>query len=124
MSSELQISSSQEQGNVPVTVLKMQGEIDTANAHLVQEAAEKELAAGAKNMILDLTGITYVSSSGLRAIHIIYKSLEPEAGEGGVKSAHLKLVSPPAKVLGIMKAIGFDRFLEVFDSQAEALASF
>jgi len=131
MSSDLQIHVSPEQRLVPVTVFDISGEIGSHNYEQLQSKAIEEYEAGMRNLLLNLTLVPYMSSAGLRSIHAIYKLLEGHDEETQTdpieyvtKSQHLKLLNPPETVLRVIKALGFDLFLEIYIDAEEAIASF
>jgi anti-anti-sigma factor len=121
---------------VPVTILQIEGSIDVQSADELLGQAKAAFDAGARNLVLDLDKVTFLSSSGLRAIHQIFTMLRDETAAdadpavfqgisaGTYKSPHLKLVKPSATVLNVLKMSGFDMFLDIYRDQAEALASF
>ena len=49
-------------------VVELEGELDMANAPLLQEAIENKELAAAKTVVLDLQGLTFLDSTGLRII--------------------------------------------------------
>jgi anti-sigma B factor antagonist len=49
-------------------VIVMEGELDMANAPTLQEAIESEQVAAAENVVLDLQGLTFLDSTGLRVV--------------------------------------------------------
>jgi anti-sigma B factor antagonist len=49
-------------------VVKLEGELDMANAPLLQNAIESAELAAAKTVVLDLQGLTFLDSTGLRII--------------------------------------------------------
>ena len=130
----MEISVSEQQARVPVTILKINGAI-TDNRDLEQQANEA-FKNGSRNILLDLSGVPYMATSGLRALHAIYMLLRanaPEESDDAVKSGiaagtfmspHLKLLSPSAHVLQALKASGYDMFLEIHRNEKQALASF
>jgi anti-anti-sigma factor len=131
----MKIVVSEEKGRVPVTILAVEGEIDAASYQELQQQVEEALSNGTLNLILDLNKVTFVSSSGLRAIHHIYSLLrdwETEGDEvvregmraGTYHSPHLKLVNPSRIVHDVLKQSGFDMFLEIHDDLQRAVASF
>ena len=130
MSSELQITVSQEEGRIPITVFQLTGEIGSHNHEQLQNRASEAIEAGTQYLILDLTDLTYMSSAGLRAMHAIYNMLRwtdeaMEADQGGsVKSPYLKLLSPPPDILRVINAIGFSDFVEIHNTLEQAVASF
>ncbi len=63
--SQLQLDVRQESDRV---VIAMDGELDMANAPALQTAIESEQLAGAENVVLDLQGLTFLDSTGLRVV--------------------------------------------------------
>ncbi len=132
----MDITVTQEQGRVPVTVLHINGSVDASSYEQLQSRAEQSIREGATHLLLDLTQVPYLSSAGLRAINHVYNLFhkastraEDEARKQGLrtgkyKSHHLKLLSPNPRVLEVLKTTGFDMFLEIHDSQQEAVDSF
>ena len=129
----MDISSWQESGQIPVTILQLKGDL-TAEEQLVDKA-QAVFQDGARDIILDLGGVPYISSAGLRAIHVIYmllRSADPRDEESAVrgitrgtyKSPHLKLVNPSRNGLKALTTSGYDLFLDIHDSIPKAVASF
>ena len=132
----MEIVVSQMQGRIPVTVFQLKGEIDANCYEQLQAEAHKAHETGTKDIIIDLSQVKYISSSGLRAFHHIFILLRTNAAnesdeamkkglaDGAFKSPHLKLVNPPATVRDVLKTSGFDMFLEIHSNINEAVASF
>ena len=129
----MDISSWQESGQIPVTILQLKGDL-TTEEQLVDKA-QAVFQEGARDIILDLGGVPYISSAGLRAIHVIYmllRSADPQDEEtavrgiarGTYKSPHLKLVKPSRNGLKALTTSGYDLFLDIHDSIPKAVASF
>lgn len=122
--SAMSILVGQEQGNVPVTVLKIEGDIDAGSYKALQDKASEVIEAGATNILLDLGQVAYMGSAGFRAIHAIANMLNTEGEEGMYRSQHVKLLNPQGEVARVIKTLGFDSFLEIHDDRAAAIASF
>jgi hypothetical protein len=132
----MEIVVSTKEGRVPITIFSVKGEISAASYEQLQQQAQDAFTAGMRNLILDLTDVTFVSSAGLRAIHHIFSLLQaafPEESneamrkgvkEGTFKSPHLKLVHPTRNVHETLKTAGFDMFLEIHPNRQAAIASF
>lgn len=132
----MEIAVSQEQGRVPVTVFHIQGDLSAATYEQFEKRAQEAIQSGTRNLILDLAGVPYMSSAGLRALHQVYKSLRGDSAAesdqavhagiaaGTFRSPHLKLVNTPPRVLQVLKLSGFDMFLEIHKNLKEAVASF
>lgn len=135
MASTTQVTISQEQGRVPVTIFQVQGDIDVNSYEELQTKAEEAHQAGMRNLLLDLTNVKYVGSAGLRALHQIFdmlrdaspeddKALKRGLMDGSYKSAHFKLLNPSREVTNVLTTSGFDMFLEIHTDRKKALASF
>jgi anti-anti-sigma regulatory factor len=132
----MEIVVSQMQGRVPVTVFQIKGNIDANFYDQLVAQAQAAFEAGTRDLILDLTQVKYMSSSGLRALHSIFVMLRSSApgesdeamkkglSDGTFKSPHLKLVNPSPAVRDVIKTTGFDMFLEIHRNLKEAVASF
>lgn len=130
----MEIAVSQDQGRVPVTVFRLSGPV-TDSAELEQRAASA-VAEGMQNLLIDLSGVPYMATAGLRALHAIYSMLRssaPEESDSAVKSGimagtfyspHLKLLKPSPHVLEALSTAGYDMFLQIHSDYQEALASF
>lgn len=81
MASPLKITVSQEQGQVPVTVFYLVGDIDGSSYEELQTQAKSAYEAGTQYLLLDLTKVKYMSSAGLRALHNIFDLLNAKASE-------------------------------------------
>jgi anti-sigma B factor antagonist len=62
---QLQIEVRQEADRV---VVKLEGELDMANSPLLQESMQTDELAATKTVVLDLQGLTFLDSTGLRII--------------------------------------------------------
>ncbi len=132
----MELTVSQEQGRVPVTVIHVKGEVTTDTHDALQTQAKQAIQAGARYIVLDLSHVPYVSSYGIRAISQIFTWLrdvsKDESEEvvnkgmkdGTFKSSHLKLVNPTPRVLTILTTTGIDMFLEIHKDLKQAIASF
>lgn len=132
----MEIAVSHVQGRVPVTVFRIKGEIDVNSYEQLQAQAQAAVQAGARDVLLDLTEVPYISSSGLRAIHHIFTLVRTDSPaesdpalskglrDGTWKSPHFKLLNPQPSVLEILKTTGFDMYLEIHRDLNDAVASF
>ena len=66
-------------------VIRLEGELDLTNAHLVSEAVGETSAPG---VVLDLTGVTFLDSMAVRALDGGHRRLAAE-------QRSLVIVSPP-----------------------------
>jgi anti-anti-sigma factor len=136
MSANLTIEVSAAQAREPVTIFKVEGEVNTNSYEQLQARADQEYAAGMRNLVLDLSQVPYVSSAGLRALHHIFMLLRaptPEESDAAIskglrdgtfKSPHLKLLNPSPAVREVLKVSGFDMYMQSYDTLQEALDAF
>ena len=133
----LNINVTQENSGVPVAVVGLEGELDAASFEEVIATARDLAAQGTTNMLLDLSELSYMGSSGLFAIHSVAlllrgeKPPDPEDGWGAIHAAareetsqHVKLLSPQPQVDRVLERSGLKRFFETSTDRSAALASF
>ena len=134
----MEIKVSTEQGRVPVTVLHVDGNIDSATYESFKSKAIEVIQDGAHYILVDLSHVPFVSSAGLRALHEIFNSLRalhPESNlseeevkkgiaAGTYKSPHLKLLNLSKETRTAFELSGFDLFIETFTDRQTAIASF
>lgn len=130
----------EKQGRVPVTILQPHGSIDASNYRDLIAEANQAYSAGARDLLLDLSNTSYMSSSGLIALQSIGALLrgedppDLEEGWGAFRAVHrdresgmqphFKLLSPQPRVEKVLEMVGFDRFLEIHTDLETAVASF
>lgn len=134
----MEIKVSTEHGRVPVTVLHVDGNIDSATYETFKAKVDELINGGTRYILLDLSHVPFVSSAGLRAIHSIFnqlRSLHPDANlsdeavkqgiaAGTYKSPHLKLLNLSKETRTAFELSGFDMFIDTFTDRKEAIASF
>lgn len=132
----MEIALSQHQGRVPVTVMKLTGDLDANTHEQLELRARQAVEAGTADMVLDLSGVPYVSTAGIRAINNIFNLLRTDAPDesdeaiqrgleaGTFRSPHLKLLNPTARVVDVLNMAGLDMFLEIHTDLDAALRSF
>jgi anti-anti-sigma factor len=136
----MNISVSKEQGNVPVTILKVDGQLDGQTYQQLINKAKELYDTGARNFLLDLSDLTYISSAGLVAIHsiaLLVKGEElpdTESGWSAYRSmgrtstaglqTHIKLLNPRDDVRNVLDMVGFGNVFQIFTDREEALKSF
>lgn len=134
----MEIKVSTESARVPVTVIHVDGNIDSSNYQEFQAKTEELIQGGAHYILVDLSHAPYVSSAGFRVLHQLFnklRSLHPSSNlseeevrkgirAGTYKSPHLKLLSLSKETKTTFEMSGFDMFIETFDDRKKAIASF
>jgi anti-anti-sigma factor len=95
-------------------ILALSGRLDTDTSADVELALQDLLGAGERNFLIDLTGIGYVSSAGLRVLLATAKQLE-----GGKGSLRLCGLNP--SVRQVFDVAGFSKLFALFPDRAAAL---
>lgn len=136
----MNISVTKETGRVDVTVLGVEGQLDGQSYQDLIVKARELFDAGARDFVLDLSDLTYISSAGLVALHSIALMLKGEempdtehgwsayrsmgrGSEAGLQT-HIKLLNPRDEVRNVLEMVGFDRVFETFTDRREAVNSF
>jgi anti-anti-sigma regulatory factor len=130
--SELNITASQIQGDVPLTILHLDGHLHGNTESQLLDRARQAQEDGSKHLLLDLAGVEVLTSAGLRAIHNIFNLFTPQSdrtlikqhGEEPYKSPYFKMVSPNPNVYYILNIAGFLQNILIYNNLEEAVNSF
>jgi anti-anti-sigma factor len=130
--SELNITASQIQGEVSVTILHLSGHLHGNTEQQLVDRARQAYEDGSTHILLDLSGLEVLTSAGLRAIHNIFNLLTPQSdvtvirqhGEEPYKSPYFKLVCPNPDVYYILNIAGFLQNILIYNNMQEAVNSF
>ncbi|MEW6025835.1 MAG: STAS domain-containing protein [Planctomycetota bacterium] len=118
-----------EQQNVPLgakdptnggkycTVLKLRGTIDITTHQQFEDALSELLEQNAKRLIINLSNLKYISSSGTGLLVKYYKKYRDNGGD--IKLSHL-----PPNIWKTLDLIGINNVMEIFDTDKDALTSF
>lgn len=87
-------------------VVAISGRVDTVTAEDFQAQAEKIMDANKADVVFDCKDLSYVSSSGLRALLIL-------ARKGRAAGATITLKGLSESVLEVLEVSGFDSFFEI-----------
>jgi anti-anti-sigma factor len=137
----LQTSVEQLDGPTPVTVVTLDGELDGASFEGVIDMVRDLYAAGTRHLVLDLSDLTFISSSGLVAVHAAMRILRGEAPpdteqgwealrairdevEEGSIQANVHLAGTQEAVQKVLDRTGLGPMLPSFPDRAAAAAAF
>jgi anti-sigma B factor antagonist len=136
----MEISVSQAQGNVPVSVVKVAGQLDGQNYQELITKAQELFKTGTRDFLIDLSDLSYIRSAGLVALHSVallakgeelpdtehgwsaYRSMGRTSTAG--TQTHVKLLNPREEVRNVLDMVGFTNVFEVFTDLDEAVKSF
>ena len=136
----MDITVSQEQGRISISVIKLAGQLDGQTYESLIAKAREVVEGGTRNILLDLGDLTYISSAGLVSFHTIalmtrgedlpdleqgwsaLKSMD-HSRDGGLQK-NLKLLNPRPDITSVLDMVGFSAFFEVFTDKQKAIDSF
>lgn len=98
-----------------ISIVAMNGELDALSAPELARAIVDEIAEGHVYLVIDLTGVEFVSSAGLQ---ILFEAVKETRAQGG--DLHVVTIDPGIDHL--LKMTGFHNVARVFRSDADALA--
>jgi anti-anti-sigma regulatory factor len=122
-----------------VAVLALDGELDASNFRELIETGTGLYEDGARCLVLDLAQLSYMSSSGIVALHslaLIFRGQQPPDPEAGWSAFHavsadtaegnaadqVRLVAPTPAIDSVLERTGLKRILPVFADRNAALA--
>ena len=100
-----------------VTVFLPEGRIDTLAADEMDQALQAAVAGGSHKIVVDMSGVEYISSAGLRALAAVHVRSGAEGGD-------LKLAALNERVTRVFNIIGFDLLMSLHDTSDAAIADF
>ena len=135
----MEIKVSIHQAERPIAIMHLTGNVNASNyLEIVTKAQELYQAKTARDLILDLSDVTDISTTGLVALHqlsLIYGGSEHRAEADGTEMRpdvthsnsarkHVKLLSPQPEVDKALQAAGLKLFFKVFGDLESAINSF
>ncbi len=136
----MDITVSTQQGAAPITIVQPHGDVDASNYAELLSRVQSLQKDGARDFLIDLSDVPFMSSAGLVALHSIAILLrgetptDPQSGWAALKSIdrsreagmqkHLKLLNPQPYVAETFEKAGFTQFFEIYTDLKKAVASF
>lgn len=100
-----------------VVAVQVAGSIDALTCAPVEAALNEQLAAGRRHVVLDLAGVDFTSSTGLRMILAAAKEARRQGGD-------LRLSGMQPAVARVLSISGFLGLLKTFPDRESAVASY
>ncbi|GAA1822277.1 anti-sigma factor antagonist BldG [Luedemannella flava] len=110
---ELSMTARAEAGH---TVLEIGGEIDVYTAPQLREELQRLIGEGATDIVVDLSRVDFIDSSGLGVLAGIHRRLRSLDGS-------LRLVYSHERLLKIFRITGLDSVFDIYDSVDAATAA-
>ena len=137
----LTTSVEQVDGRVLITIVSLDGELDASNFERFVDDVRGLYEAGTRGLLLDLTGLTFLASSGLVALSSIVRimhgepPIDPEAGwgalhelghdvSGGATQTEVQLAGAQPAVERVLQRTGLDRLFHIHPDREAAIEAF
>ena len=121
-------------------VIALDGELDASNYEGLIETVRGLYANGTRRLVLDLSGLSYMASSGLVALYSIVQVLrgeeppDPESGwsafhalgetlESGASEDEVRLAGVQPPVERVLQRTGMDKLFPSYPDRAAAVAA-
>lgn len=99
------------------SIITVTGSVDALTATELSKVLSNQIAEGHSNLVVDLIGVEFMSSAGLRTLLGAVKEARSHGGD-------LRITSTNPGIDKVLKMSGFHNIAKVFPSQAEAVSSF
>jgi anti-sigma B factor antagonist/stage II sporulation protein AA (anti-sigma F factor antagonist) len=105
----------EQKGNV--VILRIKGRLDAVSSPLAEKRIFEAINEGQNKLLLDMSGVSYLSSAGMRMLLSITKRLRAMSGK-------MAICSVATNVVDVLKMSGFDHALLLFKTEEDALKHF
>lgn len=99
-----------------ILIVTLTGRLDTISAPLAEQKLFNYINKGQHKILLNLEGVNYLSSAGMRVLISVTKKLK------GLGRFILCQINP--NVMDVLKMARFDQVLEIFKTEEDALKHF
>ena len=125
-------------GTPAVSVVALDGELDASNYEQVIEIVRDAYARGARGLVIDMSKLSFMASSGLFALHSALRIMrgetppDPEMGWGALHEvahdhdaagANVRLAAPQESIARVLERTGMTGLFGVDASRADAVAA-
>jgi anti-anti-sigma regulatory factor len=125
-------------GSPPVMVVALAGELDASNYEQVIDVVRNAYADGSRGLVLDLSDLTFMASSGLFAMHAAVRIMrgetppDPEAGWGALhqmaqdhdaQAGNVRLAAAQEPIARVLDRTGMLRLFALDATRADAIAA-
>jgi anti-anti-sigma factor len=125
-------------GNPPVTVVALAGELDASNYEQVIDVVRNAYADGSRGLVLDLSDLTFMASSGLFAMHSAVRIMrgetppDPEEGWGALhqmaqdhdsQESAVRLAAAQEPIARVLDRTGMLRMFALDATREDAVAA-
>jgi len=98
-------------------LVTVSGRIDSSSASAFEGHLKELMGNGRHNLVLNLAGVTYMSSAGLRTLISTLKECKKKRGD-------VRLSAPSERVAEVLSLAGLDSLFQVFENDVAAIGSY
>lgn len=100
-----------------ILILRMSGRLDAISSPTAEKKVFDYINKGQHKLLVDFSGVDYLSSAGMRMLLSVSKKLKTLSGK-------LVLCSVTVNVMDVLKMSGFDHVLELVATEEDGLRKF
>ena len=125
-------------GSPAVSVVALDGELDASNYERLIQVVRDAYARGTRGLVLDMSKLTFMASSGLFALHSAFRLMrgetppDPEAGWGALheiagdhdaEGGSVRIAAPQDAIARVLERTGMGRLFPVDTDRDAAVAA-
>ncbi|GAB4482945.1 MAG: hypothetical protein Kow00124_32110 [Anaerolineae bacterium] len=95
-------------------VIRVSGDLDSLGTHMVEEDFNRAVAGQSARVLVDLSGVRFISSAGMAMLLVSGKTLRQNGGS-------LLLTGANARVMEVLAMTGINQMFDFYPTLAEAL---
>ena len=100
-----------------VSILEIEGEVDVYYSSRLEEKVKNLISEGERRVIIDMTEVSYMDSSGLGVLVGSLKNLKKSKGE-------MKIAGVKGEIMNVFEITRLNTFFDMYNTVPEALANF
>ena len=100
-----------------ISIFSLEGRLDAINVEQALAPIREAMQTGARQVLLDMCGVNFLSSSGLRSLLLLRKDMLAHNGE-------LRLCAMQPQVYEVFTLTGFTQIFAIHPTREDALAAF
>lgn len=101
----------------PMALISLRGSIETTNASTLEEALERIVEDECYRIVVDLSGVSYISSAGWGIFISEIKRIRANGGD-------IKLAAMAPEVREVFDLLEFNNILKPYENKEEAIRAF
>jgi len=117
---KLEFRVSETEGDAPVSILHVAGEIYAKNHWELDANTDELIRGGAQHILIDLTESDDMCCAGFRSLYRALLGMQ----RNGETTQRLKILRPAERAKRMMKTMGFDVLIPTYNNYDEAVRSF